>query len=106
MTRRNTFREIARERIDALFNLAEDAAKKGRLDRADRYVELARKIGMRYLVPIPKEYKHLFCKKCHRFMLPNTTCRVRTNRGKLVISCLYCGSYRRILLKAPLSLNK
>ncbi|HEC87542.1 MAG TPA: hypothetical protein ENI49_06760 [Thermoplasmatales archaeon] len=109
MARRRTFREkamqrkIARERIDILFHLAEDAAKKHRFDRADRYVEIARKIGMKYLVPIPKQYKYLFCKNCHRFMLPGVTCRVRTNRGKLVVSCTYCNAHRRIPLREKAS---
>ncbi|HDO19684.1 MAG TPA: ribonuclease P, partial [Thermoplasmatales archaeon] len=73
-------------------------ALNNRLDRADRYVTIARKIGMRYLVRIPKKYKLLFCKNCYRFLLPGVTSRVRTNRGKLVIYCKHCKSYRRIPL--------
>lgn len=105
MVRRRTLREkafqrrLARQRITVLFRLAEKEAKKHRFDRADRYVEIARRIGMRYLISIPREYKYLMCKRCHRFLLPGVTGRVRTNRGKLVITCMYCNSHRRIPLK-------
>ncbi|HEC81126.1 MAG TPA: ribonuclease P [Thermoplasmatales archaeon] len=92
-------KKIARQRINILFHLAEDAAKKHRFDRADRYVQLARKIGMKYLIPIPREFKHLMCKKCHRFLLPGVTGRVRVSRGKIVISCLYCKHCKRIPLR-------
>jgi len=96
---------IAKSRIEESFKLAEKEALHGRMDRADRYVELARKIGMKYLVRIPKRYKLLFCKNCYRFLLPGVTCRVRTNRGKLVIYCRRCGSYRRIPLKSSATLK-
>jgi len=97
------YKAIAGQRISELFELAEREALKGRMDRADRYVEIARKVGMKYLVPIPKQYKYLFCKNCYRFMLPGVTCRVRTNRGKLVISCTYCNAHRRIPLREKAS---
>ncbi|HEX17117.1 MAG TPA: hypothetical protein ENG60_01695 [Thermoplasmatales archaeon] len=99
MVKRSFYRQIARRRIKELFELAKDEARKGRLDRADRYVEIARKIGMRYLVRIPKEYRLLFCKRCHKFLLPGVNCRVRINRKKLVIFCYNCKGYRRIPLK-------
>ncbi len=102
-------RKIAKERMSILFEFAREEALNHRFKRADRYVEIAKKISMRYLVPIPKEYKQMFCKKCNHFLLPGVTSRVRTNRGKLVILCKHCNSYRRIPIKTekyPLSLNK
>ena len=48
---------IAGERIDILFNLAEEEAKAHKFQRANRYVDLARKIGMRYNVRVPSQYK-------------------------------------------------
>ena len=40
-------REIAGRRIGKLFTMAEENALSGKLDLANRYVELARKISMR-----------------------------------------------------------
>ena len=105
MVRRRTLKEktfqrrVARQRIDLLFHLAEKEAKKHRFERADRYVQLARRIGMKYLIPLPREYKYLVCKKCHRFLLPGVTGRIRVSRGKIVISCMYCDHHRRIPLR-------
>jgi ribonuclease P protein subunit RPR2 len=90
---------IAHRRIQQLFLLAEQCALKGKLNLANRYVELARKISMRYLVPMPKEFKRRFCKHCYQYLLPNVTCRFRIHRGKLVIYCHNCKRYTRIPLK-------
>jgi len=90
---------IARSRINQLSLLAEEYALSGRLNLANRYVDLARKISMRYLVPMPKEFKRRFCKHCYQYLLPNVTCRFRIHRGKLVIYCHNCKNYTRIPLK-------
>lgn len=90
---------IARRRINYLFELAEQYALSDKMSLANRYVELARKISMRYLVPISKEYKRRFCKHCYSYLLPPTNCRVRIHRGKLVIYCHSCKKYTRIPLK-------
>ena len=58
-------KKIASERINILFRLASEEFKK-HPERSNRYVELARKIGMRYNVRIPKLLKRRFCKKCHK----------------------------------------
>lgn len=88
-------RKIARERIDALFSLAEQEALKGNLARADRYVELGQKIGMRYNVRLPSEFKRRVCKGCHAFLLPPKTARVRIGGSRLVTTCLKCGTIMR-----------
>ena len=90
---------IAKGRINKLFILAEENALSGELDLSNRYVELARKISMRNLAPIPKKYKRRFCKHCYRYLLPNVTCRVRIHGGKIVIYCHNCRKYTRIPLK-------
>lgn len=90
---------IASSRINHLFTLAEKYALSGRLNLANRYVELARKISMRYLVPMPKEFKRRFCKHCYQYLLPHVTCRIRIHRSKLIIYCHNCKRYTRIPLK-------
>jgi len=89
----------AKKRIQKLFSLAEKKAVSGDFDLATRYVQVARKISMRYLISIPKEFKQRFCKHCHCYLLPNQNCRVRIHRGKLIIYCHNCNKFTRIPLK-------
>lgn len=90
---------IAKKRIAKLFLIAEEYASDRKTALANRYVEIARKISMRYLVTIPKEYKTRFCKHCYSYLLPGVTSRVRFNSGKIVVYCQNCKKYTRIPLK-------
>ena len=92
---------IANERIERLFELAELEVFSGgddpiRLTRGNRYVYLARKIGMRYNVRIPKRYKRRFCKHCYHYLVPGLNARVRTRKHKIIIFCEDCKKYTRI----------
>jgi len=69
---------IAKERIDILFNEAKNVSSKN-LKRAKRYVFLARKIGMKYNVRIPTKNRREFCHHCYCYLLPGKNCKVRTN---------------------------
>jgi ribonuclease P protein subunit RPR2 len=90
-------RDIARERIEILLDLAKKTVKKdSRLTR--RYVELAKKIGMRAQVRMQREDKHMICKGCGILLVPGFNCRVRTRPDagtRVVITCLDCGRHRR-----------
>ena len=103
MTRRKTDKKtqkkIATSRINQLFILAEQNALNGKLNFSTRYVEIARKISMRYLVPIPLEHKRRFCKHCYSYLLPHVNSRIRIHRGKIVIFCNNCKKYTRIPIK-------
>jgi ribonuclease P protein subunit RPR2 len=88
-------RRIAIERMTTLFQLAESEALHRHAGRARRYVELARKIGMRYNVRVPPRFKRSFCKKCFAFLLPSVSARVRVARGRVVVTCTTCGSVQR-----------
>jgi len=88
-------RRIAIQRIHHLFKEAEKRADEGRIQLANRYVFLARKISMRYLVRIPKEYRHRFCRKCNTYFIPGKNCRVRLKKHKVVITCHNCGAIKR-----------
>jgi len=90
---------IAKKRINQLFLMAEKKALDGRLNLSDRYVYLARKISMKYLVPIPQKYKRCFCKHCYSYLLPSVNCRFRISNSKLVIYCYNCEKYTRLPLK-------
>ena len=92
-------KKIASRRINRLFEIAEKTALSGETKLSDRYVELARKISMKNLTPIPKQYKRRFCKKCYHYLLPIRTCRVRICRGKVIVFCKNCRNYNRIPIK-------
>jgi ribonuclease P protein subunit RPR2 len=92
-------KNIANKRIQRLFRLAEDYALSNRLELSDRYVFLARKISMRYLVPIPVEFKRRFCKHCYCYLLPDINCRVRIRRKSIVTYCHNCKKYMRMPLR-------
>lgn len=94
--RRKSFeRRIARERIHILFTLAEREALAGNILRANRYAQLARRIGMRYNVPLPSSYRRLFCRKCGSYMLPGRMARVRVRRSRVIVTCQSCGQVYR-----------
>ena len=87
---------IASERIGDLFALAEREAAAGEPDLADRYVTLARKIGMRYNVRLLPEYGELYCRGCSTFWVEGRTVRTRLRLGHRVRTCLGCGRERRV----------
>ncbi|HEX55424.1 MAG: hypothetical protein DRO90_02750 [Candidatus Altiarchaeales archaeon] len=89
-------KRIAMERIEILFKNADDSALNGNIENANRYIELARRIAMKYNIRIPREYKRKFCKYCYRYLLPGRTSRTRINSRmrRVEIKCLSCG--RRI----------
>ena len=90
-------KQIAQERIQTLFQEAEKAYSKNP-SLSNRYVTLARKIAMKIKCRIPIELKRKFCKYCYKFLFPGKNCRIRTREGKLIIYCLECKKYTRIVL--------
>ena len=84
---------IASQRMEVLFDLAGKEVLDGNLKRADRYIELARNIGMKYNVRIPKVHKRSFCKYCYHYLLPGTTSgvRLKSNQHRVAIRCFNCG---------------
>ena len=89
-------RRIALERMELLFGLAEKEALQGHPARARRYVDLARRLGMRYNVRVPREFKRRFCKECLAYLLPPVNARVRVGHGSVVVTCLSCGAIQRL----------
>jgi ribonuclease P protein subunit RPR2 len=85
--------KIARERIAILF---EEARRIVAQDKklANRYVALARRIGMRYNVRIPHALKRHICKGCKAYLAP-ATARYSTKGGVLRITCKACGRINR-----------
>lgn len=90
-------RRLAAERIDILLDRAKRTVR-GAPDLARRYVWLARRIGMRYLLPLGARRRRSICTHCHLPMVHGQTARVRIKRGKVVRTCLSCGTIIRLPL--------
>ncbi|MEE9323650.1 MAG: ribonuclease P protein component 4 [Candidatus Aenigmarchaeota archaeon] len=101
------WKKIAEERIQILFDQAESEFDE-HPERSKRYVELARKMGMRYNVRFTKGMKMRFCKKCLSYLKPGANCRVRTRRDKqsVIITCLGCGNVSRYPYIKEKKINK
>ncbi len=87
---------IAHQRIDVLFDIAEKAAMCREFGWARRYVTLAKKIGMRATIGIPKRWRAYYCRHCLSFLLPPHNATVRINNGMITKKCLHCGKVRRV----------
>ena len=92
---------IAHRRVSDLFALAERESSAGHSELADRYVALARRIGMRYNVRLLGEYRDLYCRACSTFWVEGRTVRTRLRSGHRVRTCLRCGHQRRTLARGP-----
>ena len=81
--------KLALERIYRLFELAEKEEK-----YAKRYVTLARRMGEKCRVSLPKELKEKHCKKC---------CSLKVKQTKkepfLIVKCTNCGYEKKFGLK-------
>jgi ribonuclease P protein subunit RPR2 len=91
-------KKIAAERIKELFKQADEAFDESP-ELSNKYVNLARKMAMKYRVKIPTNLKRRFCKHCYSYFKQGKTCRVRLNKGKMVYYCLKCKKYTRIPYK-------
>ena len=95
------YRELARERIEKLFALADEYFDK-KPQLANRYVDLAKRIGMKCRVKIPPHLKMRICKQCGSFLVSGANSRVRTRpdgKGRVVITCLNCWMIKRYPMK-------
>ena len=96
--KRESVKPIALERVKKLFKEAQAIFKEDP-KRADRYVQMARKIAMKANLKIPNTLQKRFCKHCYKFLVPGTNCRVRTKEGKVIYYCQNCKKYMRFVLK-------
>lgn len=90
-------KELARERIERLFALAGECFKEDPT-LAKRYVELARKIGMKCQVRMPITLKMRFCRSCGSYLVSGSNSRTRIRpdgKGRVVVTCLECGKIKR-----------
>nr|WP_230972174.1 ribonuclease P [Archaeoglobus neptunius] len=88
---------MARERVVFLIERAQEWKNKD-YELSRRYIELARKIAMKYRVRIPKELKMAYCKKC-LYPYRAEKFRVRVRKSRVIIKCLNCGYERRVPIR-------
>ena len=82
--------KLALERIYRLFELA-GKEKDDKLQK--RYVSLAKSIGERVNVSVPKELKKTFCKKCFSMNI-----ETRKEKPFLIVTCKECGYAKKFSL--------
>lgn len=90
---KNEERDIARERVVRLVELAERAVVAGHLARADRYGDLAWRVKTTYQLR-GTALEGRVCRSCRAF-LSSATSRVRLQGGHRSVTCLKCGAIRR-----------
>ncbi len=98
MKRKNK-KKIAEKRIDILFEEAKKAALRNEINKSDKYVKLARKLGMRHNISLDSKYRRRFCNKCYAYLFPNKTCKVRIERRTLITHCFKCGTINRFKIE-------
>ncbi|MFG1519884.1 MAG: ribonuclease P [Thermoplasmataceae archaeon] len=82
---------LAEKRINYLVNLS---MKHSDVALAQRYINIARKIGRRMDITLPREIKRSFCKNCNTPYSSKSTIRLKDRM--IVIKCSFCGDKRRI----------
>ena len=93
-----TLTEIGEARMTRLLAMAAEAVREGRVDRARRYVELARRVSAKTQVPMPPDAA--FCKGCGVPLMPGMDCTVRLSNHMVCVKCGICGRiHRRPYLK-------
>lgn len=90
--------KIAKARILFLFKLAKEHFKQDS-KLSDKYVNMARRIAMKYKIRMPSSLKKRFCKNCHRYLVPGANARVRLHKHRLIYYCMGCKHYMRHPIK-------
>ncbi len=89
----NVVNDIGKERMSRLMDLAEVAVREGKIDRARRYVDLARRIGGKCRLHMPKDRP--YCSGCLVPLMPGLNCRVRVDGHMVRTTCGCCGEIAR-----------
>ena len=85
---------IPEERIERLEALAREAVADCDEERAREYVRLARRIGERHRLRLPRTFSRFACDACDTYLRPGKNARVRLQSGRVVVRC-DCGATAR-----------
>lgn len=100
---KKVIKDLAKQRIKWLFNLALVESRKGNYNRARRYAELIIKVAEKGRVKIPRGIKRRVCHNCKVILIPGVTSTIRLRGGgkssHIVVRCLICGWIKRYPIK-------
>jgi len=97
--------KIAKQRIKELFKQAVDIFSEDP-KLSNRYVQLARKIAMKFKVKLTSTQKRKFCKHCYCFLMPGVNCTVRITGKTITYTCKKCKKFTRIGYKSKKTSKK
>ena len=101
MMKQSSIKQIARQRIEILFEEAKKVAKTNP-KQATAYISSARRIAMAAKIRLPLEFRRETCKECNLLFIHGVNCRVRVKQKRephVVVTCLNCGNQTRYILK-------
>lgn len=87
------------EMIPELLKKAKANYKKGNKKLSLTYSKKIRYLYMKHKIKLSKTIKRQFCKHCHTILIHSLNCRIRTKENKLIVYCLDCKKYTKLLLK-------
>lgn len=99
--KQSSIKQIARQRIEILFEQARAIAK-ANPKLAAEYIWSARRIAMAAKIRLPLEFRRETCKECNALFVHGLNCRVRVKQKRephVVVTCLNCGKQTRYMLK-------
>ncbi len=96
--RAGNVKSIAVERMYTLFS---EASSEFSLhpERSHKYIQIILKLAAKAGVRIPRKFRSNYCRKCKIYLSSGANSKVRTRNGKLIVFCMRCKHYRRLLLK-------
>ncbi len=95
--RKALIEEIAKERIEILFDIAErEFISNQKL--AKSYISMMNKIRTHYRVGIPSRIKNRICSNCSSILIPGYNCKVTiaSSKGHIIYKCSVCGSEKHL----------
>lgn len=101
MNQQANIKQIARQRIEILFEQANNVRRQNP-KLASQYIASARRIAMAARIRLPPEFRRETCKECNSLFVHGVNCRVRVKQKRephVVITCLSCGNQTRMILK-------
>ncbi|MBW2988839.1 hypothetical protein KY358_00820 [Candidatus Woesearchaeota archaeon] len=92
-------RKKAESLIPELLKKSKMLYKEGDKRLSKTYSKKIRYLYMKHKIKLPRTIKRQLCRNCYGVLIPGLNCRTRTKDGKLIIYCLDCKKYTRIVLK-------
>jgi ribonuclease P protein subunit RPR2 len=90
-------RRLAQDRIEILWNQSLSVVKT-KPELARRWMIIAKALGQRARVKIPRNIRRRICKGCGSVLIPGENCRVRLRHNRsthVSVTCFNCGTIRR-----------